>query len=70
MLDNVLALAAAIYVFVGLNLSPQQRYLRTLSELHAAVAELLSKQQPDDVPVLHDASTFQHMSSGSETAGK
>ena len=58
-LDDILALAAAVHVFIKLNLSPQQRYPRTLSELFAAVAELFT-WQPDDVPVLHNAST-QHI---------
>ena len=60
-LDDILALIAAVYVFIKLNLSPQQRYPRTLPELLAAVAELLTRQQPDDVPVLHKTSTIQHI---------
>ena len=56
--DDILALTAAIYVFIKLNLSPQQRYPRTLPELLTAFAELLTRQQPDDVPVLHDTSTI------------
>ena len=60
-LDDILALIAAVYVFIKLNISPQQRYPRTLPELLAAVAELLISQQPDDVPVLHNASTIQHI---------
>ena len=31
------------------------------SELLSAVAELLTRQQPDDVPVLHNASTIQQV---------
>ena len=50
-LDDILASAAAVYVFIKLNLSPQQRYPRTLTELLTAFAELLTRQQPDDVPV-------------------
>ena len=46
-LDDILALAAA------------ERYPRTLTELIAAVAELRT-WKPDDVPVLHNAST-QHI---------
>ena len=46
-------LSAAVYMFFFLNLSPQQRYLRRLPELLTAVAELLTRHQPDNVPVLH-----------------
>ena len=54
--DDILALAAAVYMF-----SPQQRHPRTLPELLTAVAELLTRQQPDDAPVLHNASTIQQI---------
>ena len=61
--DDILALAAAVYMIIKLHLSPQQRYPRTLPELLTAVAELLTRQQPDDIPVLlHNASTIQQIS--------
>ena len=60
-LDDILGLAAAVYVFIKRNLSSLQRYPRTLSELLTAVAELLTRQQPDDVPVLHYAGTVQQV---------
>ena len=37
------------------------KYPRTLPEQLTAVAELLTKQQPHDVPVLHDARTIQQV---------
>ena len=37
------------------------KYPRTLPEQLTAVAELLTEQQPDDVPVLHDARTIQQV---------
>ena len=61
--DDILALAAAVYLFIKLHLSPQQRYPRTLPELLTAVAALLTRQQPDDAPVRHNACTIRsHMS--------
>ena len=59
-LDDILALAAAVHLPIELDPAwPQQRYPRTLPELLTGVAELLTRHQPDDVPVLHDASTIQ-----------
>ena len=52
------ALATAVYMFMKLHLSPQQRYPRMLPELLTAVAAPLTRQQPGDVPVLHIAYTI------------
>ena len=43
MLDENLALASAVHVFIKLNPLPQQRYPRSLPELLTAVAELLTR---------------------------
>ena len=59
--DDILALDAAFYMFIQLHLSPQQWYPRTLPELLAAVAALLTRQQPGDVPALHNAYTIQQV---------
>ena len=59
-LDDILALAAAVYMFVKMHL-PQQRYSRTLPELLTKVAELLTKRQPNDDPVSHTAGTIQQV---------
>ena len=61
MLDDILALAAALYMFIKLNPLPQQRYPRTLPDLLTAGAELLTRHQPDDLPVLHNARTSQQV---------
>ena len=45
-LDDILALATAVYVFIKLNISPQQRLTRTFPDLPTAVGELLTRQQP------------------------
>ena len=45
----------------NLHLSPQQRCQRTLPELLTAVAELLTRQQPDHLPILHCGSTIQQV---------
>ena len=61
-LDDILALAASVYMFIQLDPPlPQQRYHRTLPELLAAVAEHLTRQQPSDVPVLHTARAIQQV---------
>ena len=60
-LDDTLALSAAVHMFIKLNLLPGQRYLHTLPELLTAVAALLTRHQPDDVPVLHTARTIQQI---------
>ena len=57
--DDILALAAAVYMFMELHLSPQQRYPRTLPELLAAVAARLARQEANDALVLHNAYTIQ-----------
>ena len=61
MLDDILALAAALYMFIKLNPLPQQRYPRTLPDLLTAGAELLTRHQPDDLPVLHNTRTSQQV---------
>ena len=43
-LDDILAVAAAVYMFIKMNLLPLQRYPSTLPELLTAVAELLPYQ--------------------------
>ena len=53
-LDEILALTATFYMFIKLNLSPQQRYPHTLPEL-------LTKKQPDGAPVLHNTGTIQRI---------
>ena len=59
--DDLLALAAAVYMYIKLHLSPKQRYPRCLPELLTAFAALLVRRQPDDVPVLQSASTVQRV---------
>ena len=59
--DDILALAAAVYMFIKLHLSPQHRYPRSLPELLTAFAALPTSQQPGDVPVLHNAFTIQRV---------
>ena len=54
--DDLLALAAAVHMYIKLHLSPQQRYPQSLSEQLTAFTELLVWRQPDDVPVLNNAS--------------
>ena len=58
---DVLAVAAAVFMFIKLHLSPQQRYPRTLPELLTAVAALLTRRQPNDAAVLHNAHTIAHV---------
>ena len=53
------SLAAAVYMFIKLHLSPQQKYPRTPTEQLAAFAALLTRQQPGDVSVLHNAFSIQ-----------
>ena len=48
-------------MFIKLHLSLQQRYPRTLPELLTAVAAPLTRQQPDDAPVLHNACAIQQV---------
>ena len=61
-LSDILALAAAVYMFIKLDLSlPQQLYPRAHPELLSAVAELLTWHQPHDAPVLHTARTVQQV---------
>ena len=61
-LDDILALAAAVHMFIQVNPPPpQQRYFRTLPELLTAVVELLTRHQPDDAPSLHTARTIQQV---------
>ena len=55
LLGDILALAAAVFMFMKLHPLPQQRYLPTLPELLTAVAELLTRQQNTDAPVLYIA---------------
>ena len=59
--DDLLALAAAVYMYIKLHLSPQTGYPCSLSELLAAFAALLVRLQTDDVPVLHNAYTIQQV---------
>ena len=51
--DDILALAASVYMFIKLHLSTQQRYPRTLHELCTAFSALFTRQQPAHDPVLH-----------------
>ena len=57
--DDLLALAAAVHMYIKLRVSPQQRYPHRLPELLTAFTALLVRRQPDDVPVLHNASAMQ-----------
>ena len=50
--DDQLAMAAAVYIYVKLHFTPQQRYPRSLPELLTAFAALLFQRQADDVPEL------------------
>ena len=59
--DKILALATAVYMHVKLHLSSQQKYPRSLPELLVAFTALLVRQQPDDVPGIHSASTVQRV---------
>ena len=59
--DDLLALAAAFYMYMKLHLSPQQRYPRSLPEVLAAFAALPIRRHPDDVPELHNAFTIQQV---------
>ena len=58
--DDLLALAAAVYVYIKLHFTPQQTYPRSLLELHAAFAALFVRRQPDDVPELHTPSSWSY----------
>ena len=58
MLDDILALSAAVYMLIKLHLLSQQREPRTLPELLTAAAELLTRHQSDDVAVHHTARTI------------
>ena len=53
--DDLLALAA-VYMYMKLHVSLQQRYPHSLSESLTAFTALLVRLQHDDVPVLHNAS--------------
>ena len=59
--DDLLALAAVVYMYIKLHLSPQQRYPRNLPEQLAASAALHVRRQPDDVPGLHSACGVQRV---------
>ena len=58
-LGDILVLAAAVHMYIKFNSPlPQQQYPRTLPELLTAIAELLTRHQPHDVPALHAATDF------------
>ena len=59
--DDLLALDAAVYMYIKLHLSPQQRHPHSLPELLAAFAALFVRRQPDAVPGLHSASAVQRV---------
>ena len=47
-------MAAAVYIYVELHFTPQQRCPRSFPELLPAFAALLLRRQPDYVPELHN----------------
>ena len=56
--DDLLALAAAVCMYIKLHFSPQQRYPRRFAKVLTAFAALLVRRQPEDVPELHNAYTI------------
>ena len=61
-LNDILALAAAVHMFINLNRPlPQQRYSRRLPELLTAVVELLTRHQPNGVTALFTVRTIQQV---------
>ena len=71
--DDIPALAA-VFMFIKLHFSPKRRYPRALPEQPTASEAQLTRQQPGDVPVLHNAFTIQqvatHRMQDAGTAGK
>ena len=60
-LHDLLALAAAVYLYIKLHLSTQQRYPHSLPELFTAFTAPLVRRHSGDVPRLHSASTVQRV---------
>ena len=59
--DDLLAMAAAVYIYVKLHFSPQPKYPRSSPELLTAFTALLARRQFDDVPEVPDGYTIQQV---------
>ena len=60
-LSDILALGAADHMFIKMARLQQPRFLRALPELLTAVAELLTRHQPHNAPVLQSARAIQQV---------
>ena len=59
--DDLLAMVAAVYIYVTPHITPQQRYLRSLPEFLTVFAALLLQRQPGDDPELHNGHAIQQV---------